>query len=147
MRTQFDRLRHTILFELIALVISVPLASWVLGRDMSKIGAMAIFLSLSAMGCNYAFNIAFDHMLKKLGRPVHHRPPKLRVIHAVLFEGSFIVITVPVVSWWLGMTLWNAFIADIGFAIFFLFYAYGFNWAYDRIFPMPVDDTVPVESE
>jgi len=140
MRTQADRLRHTILFELIALVTCTPLASWILDKDLSRIGAMAIFLSCSAMVCNYAFNLVFDHMLKKLGRPVHHRPPRLRVIHALLFEGSFLVITVPVVAWWLDMTLWAAFVTDLGFAGFFLIYAYVFNWAYDRIFPMPVSD-------
>ncbi len=140
MRTQADRLRHTILFEVIALITCTPLASLVLGRDMATIGSMAIFLSLSAMVCNYGFNLAFDHMLKKLGRPVHHRPPRLRILHAVLFEGSFLVITVPVVAWWLDMTLWQAFVTDLGFAAFFLIYAYVFNWAYDRVFPMPVDD-------
>lgn len=140
MRTQADRLRHTILFEVVALITVTPLASWLLDKDMTQIGPMALFLSISAMGCNYAFNLAFDLMLKKLGRPVHHRPPKLRMIHAALFEGSFLIITVPVVAWWLDMTLWQAFVTDVGFAIFFLFYAYGFNWAYDLVFPMPKED-------
>lgn len=139
MRTQADRIRHTIMFELVALVTVTPLAAWILDKDMAKVGSMALFLSLTAMGCNYFFNLAFDHMLKKLGRPVHHRPPKVRIIHALLFEGSFLIITVPVVAWWLDMTLWKAFVTDLGFAIFFLIYAYAFNWAYDLIFPIPVD--------
>jgi len=140
MRTQADRLRHTLLFEGIALATCTPLASWVLDRDMASIGSMAVFLSLSAMACNYLFNLAFDHMLRKLGRPVHHRPPRLRIFHAVLFETCFLVITIPVVSWWLDMTLWDAFMADLGFALFFLVYAYIFNWTYDRVFPMPGSD-------
>lgn len=137
MRSQADRLRHTLLFEGLALVTCTPLASWVLNEDISKIGSMAVFLSITAMVCNYLFNLAFDHVLKRLGRPVHHRPPRLRCIHAVLFEGSFLVVTVPVVAWWLEMGLWQAFMTDVGFACFFLLYAYVFNLGYDHVFPIP----------
>ena len=140
MRTQADRLRHTILFELIGLITVTPLASWLLDRDIATIGSMAVFLSLTAMVCNYIYNLGFDLVLKKLGRPLNHRPPKLRALHAILFESTLIFLTVPVVAWWLDMTLWQAFVADIGFALFFLFYAYLFNWAYDTVFPMPVEE-------
>jgi len=132
------------MFELIGLITVTPLASWILDRDLVTIGSMSIFISFTAMCCNYLYNLAFDHVLKKLGRPLNHRPPKLRVLHAVLFEASLILITVPVVSWWLHMSLWQAFIADIGFALFFLFYAYVFNWAYDAVFPMPVEEVETV---
>lgn len=137
MRTQADRLRHTVLFELIGLLTCTPLASWILDRDLLRIGAMSIVISATAMICNYLFNIAFDHILVRLGRPVNVRPPWLRVVHAVSFEASLIVITVPFVAWWLDLSLWAAFLADIGFALFFLVYAYIYNWAYDAIFPMP----------
>ncbi len=142
MRTQKDRLRHSILFELIGLLTCTPIASWLLGKDLHKIGVMTIFLSVTAMACNYVYNLAFDHILKKLGRPVHHRPPRLRAIHAFLFESSFIAVTVPFVAWWLGMSVWAAFVTNIGFAGFYLVYAYVYNWSYDRIFPMPVDDGI-----
>lgn len=140
MRTQVDRLRHTILFELIGLITVTPLATWLLDRDLAMIGTMSIFLSLTAMVCNYIYNLLFDLALKRLGRPLNHRPPKLRALHAILFECSLITITLPVIAWWLDMPLWHAFVADIGFALFFLFYAYIFNWTYDTVFPMPVED-------
>jgi len=139
MRTQADRLRHTILFELIGLLTCTPLASWILDRDLIKVGTMSIVISLTAMGCNYLFNIAFDHLLIRLGRPVHVRPPWLRVIHAVSFESCLLILTVPFVAWWLDLSLWAAFLTDISFALFFLVYAYFYNWAYDVVFPMPVD--------
>jgi len=139
MRTQSDRLRHTISFELIGLFTCTPLATWILDRDILKIGAMSIAISLTAMACNYFFNLAFDHVLIKLGRRLDDRPPKLRVLHAVLFEFSLLFFSLPMIAWWLNMTLWHAFVTDIGFASFFLVYAYVFNWAYDRIFPIPVE--------
>lgn len=144
MRTQSDRLRHTILFEVIGLITVTPLAAWLLERDLSTIGSMAIILSLSAMLCNYLFNLAFDHALKSLGRPVHIRPTWMRILHAVLFEVSLLVLTLPFVAWWLDMTLWVAFITDLAFALFFLVYAFVFNWTYDRVFPMPIEDAAVV---
>ncbi|WP_319541377.1 PACE efflux transporter [uncultured Pseudodesulfovibrio sp.] len=139
MRTQADRIRHTIMFEVIGLLTCVPLAAWILERDILKVGTMSMVISLTAMGCNYLFNIAFDHLLVKLGRRLNDRPPWLRCIHAVSFEASLLILTVPFVAWWLDLSLWAAFITDIGFAVFFLVYAYFYNWAYDAIFPMPAD--------
>ncbi|BCS89075.1 PACE efflux transporter [Pseudodesulfovibrio sediminis] len=138
MRTLADRLRHTILFELIGLLTCTPIASYILDRDIIKVGTMTIIVSLTAMVFNYLFNLGFDHLLVKLGRPVNVRPPWLRTIHAVSFEGSLILFTTPFVAWWLDMGLWAAFMTDIGFALFYLVYTYLFNWAYDILFPMPV---------
>ncbi|MBI9079389.1 MAG: PACE efflux transporter [Pseudodesulfovibrio sp.] len=139
MRTQIDRLRHTILFELIGLMTCTPLASWVLDRSMATIVPLSLFLSVTAMGCNYFFNLVFDHTLKRLGHPVHVRPVWMRVLHAIMFEASLIILAVPVVAWWLKMNLWQAFMTDIGFALFFLVYAFIYNWAYDLVFPMPIE--------
>lgn len=139
MRNQADRIRHTIFFELIGLILVTPSAAWILDKPMAAIGAMSIIISLTAMGCNYLFNLVFDHALKALGRPVDVRPPMVRVFHAVLFESFLLLFTLPFVAWWLDMTLWTAFVTDIGFALFFLVYAYLFNWTYDRVFPMPAD--------
>ena len=40
------------------------------------------------------------------------------------------------VAWWLDMTLLQALLLDIGFAIFFIAYAFACNWAYDIVFPV-----------
>lgn len=147
MRTQADRIRHTVLFELIGLATCSPLASWLLDRDLLQVGAMSIVISATAMMCNYFFNIAFDHLLVRLGRPVNIRPPWLRVVHAVSFETCLIFGTIPFVAWWLDLTLWNAFLTDIGFAFFFLVYAYFYNWAYDTIYPMPAQPAMELVKE
>jgi uncharacterized membrane protein len=144
MRTTADRIRHSILFELIGLASCTPVAAWILDKGLVQIGALNIVLSMTAMCLNYVFNLVFDIALVRLGRPVNVRPPWMRVLHAILFEASLIIIAIPVVAWWLDMTLWAAFLTDIGFTLFFLVYAFVFNWAYDVIFPMPVDSKVSI---
>jgi uncharacterized membrane protein len=137
MRTSSDRIRHTLLFELIALALITPVASWVLDKSLVQIGSLGIALSLIAMCVNYFYNFIFVIALIRMGRAVNKRPVWLRLFHAILFETCLIVLTIPVVAWWLDMTLLEAFITDIGFTLFFLIYAFIFNWTYDVIFPMP----------
>ena len=72
-----------------------------------------------------------------MGWSVNKRPVWLRMFHAIFFETCLIILTIPMVAWWLDMTLLEAFITDIGFTLFFLIYAFIFNWAYDVISPMP----------
>ena len=137
MRTTADRIRHTLLFEIIGLAICVPLASWILDKGLVQIAALSIVLSLTAMCVNYIYNLLFDLTLVRLGRPVNVRPIWMRVIHAMLFEASLLFFTIPMVAWWLDMTLLTAFLTDMGFTLFFLIYAFVYNWVYDVVFPMP----------
>ena len=147
MRTSADRIRHTLLFEIIGLATCTPLAAWILDKGFARIGALSIVLSLTAMSVNYVYNLVFDIALIRLGRPVNLRPTWMRVIHAILFEASLLIIAIPLVAWWLDMTLWLAFLTDIGFSLFFLVYAFVYNWAYDVVFPMPVEIAIEAMNE
>ncbi|SKA76928.1 Uncharacterized membrane protein [Paucidesulfovibrio gracilis DSM 16080] len=137
MRTRIDRLRHAVLFEVLGIAISAPASAWILDRPVGHMGYLSIALATTAMIVNYVYNLAFDHALKQLGRPVHLRPTWMRVLHAFCFEGTLLVVAVPMVAWWLNMTVWQAFITDIGFAVFYLVYGFVYNWGYDVVFPMP----------
>ncbi len=138
MRTGLDRLRHTIFFEAFALIISIPIASVVMNRELVQTGVLGISLSMWAMVWNAVYNYLFDLMLIKFNRPLDQRPPKLRLFHSFLFEVGILLPTLPFVAWWMDLSLWQAFLMDLGFSLFFMGYAYVFNWTYDRVFPYPV---------
>jgi len=144
MRTSADRIRHTVLFETIGLVICVPFSSWVLGKGLARIGALSIVLSLTAMCLNYIYNLVFDIVLVRLGRPVNVRPAWMRVFHTILFEVSLIILLIPIMAWWLDLTLWTAFLTDVGISLLFLVYTFVYNWVYDIVFPMPVEIEIEV---
>ncbi len=139
-------MRHTLLFEFGGLVTAIPMAAWVLDRELLDIGVLGVGLSLLAMTWNYVYNLLFDLTLIRLGRSPKDRPPLLRILHALLFEGGFLIISLPAVAWWLEMSLWHAFLLDLGFAVFFTFYAYLYNWLYDRVFPYPTAPPSPPPS-
>ena len=136
MRTFADRIRHTLLFELIALLISAPIASWITGHEVTSIGALAVMLSALAMVWNLIYNWLFDHLERKVvGNG--QRLLKTRIIHAIGFEAGLLIPGLLIVVWWLQISFWQAFVMDVGFMLFFLLYALVFNWAYDKSFPLP----------
>jgi uncharacterized membrane protein len=46
-----------------------------------------------------------------------------------------------VIMWMLGLGLWEAILADAALMVFFLFYTYAYNWAFDRVFGLPAAPT------
>ena len=40
----------------------------------------------------------------------------------------------PLMAWYLGISLLHAFLMDVAFALFYVLYAFVFNWAYDCVF-------------
>ncbi|SHM13449.1 PACE efflux transporter [Vreelandella subglaciescola] len=145
MRTVKDRVRHAISFELIGLMLIIPLGTWLFDKPMSDIGVVAVVSATIATCWNYVYNLGFDHaMLRCLGG-VRKTVP-LRVFHAVLFETGLLIVLLPFIAWYLGVSLAHAFQMDISFAIFYMIYAFVFNWAYDVIFPVGAEP-VPVDAE
>ncbi|RKE83808.1 PACE efflux transporter [Rhizobium sp. AG855] len=136
MRTATDRIRHAVSFELIGLALLVPIGSWVFSMPASDIGVVGVVSATLATGWNYVYNLGFDHMLvRSTGTTLKTWP--MRVVHAVAFELGLLVILLPFVAWYLGIGLREAFVMDIAFAIFYMVYAFVFNWTYDRLFPLP----------
>lgn len=136
MRTTADRIRHAVSFEIIGLAAVTPLGSWAFGMEMHAIGVVALVGATVATLWNYLFNLGFDHAMMRL---VNHtnKWPVLRVVHAVLFELGLLVVLLPFIAWYLNIGLWTALMMDLGFAGFYLVYAFVYNWAYDVIFPIP----------
>ena len=137
MRSAGDRLRHTILYEVLLLSISIPLLSYFLHEPASKIGGMGVLFSLLAMVWNYAYNLFFDKALIRLGKPLYPRSFRLRSIHATLFEAGLMTVTIPAVMALMGYSFWKALAMDVGFLIMVPIYTLIYNWGYDVLFPVP----------
>lgn len=129
-KTFTERVFHAVSFEVIAIAITTPLSAWILGRSIFQMGTVAIVLSTLAMLLNLFYNMIFDHYWPLIKGP---RPTKIRVMHAIGFELSFVIIGLPILAFLLNMSLWNAFLLEIGFFAFFLFYTYAFNLSYDKL--------------
>lgn len=135
MRTTKDRIRHALSFEIIALVIVIPFGAWAFGLAIDDMGLVALVSATIATGWNYLYNLMFDHTLLRVTGHVR-KSIAIRVLHAGLFETGLLLVLLPFIAWYLGVSLVEAFLLDISFAVFYLIYAFVFNWAYDVIFPV-----------
>ncbi|MFC5080350.1 Bacterial Transmembrane Pair family protein [Vibrio thalassae] len=135
MRSPADWLRHTILFELLLLLIAAPICMFVFGANVKTAAFTAFSLSLIAMVWNYIYNYVFYRALMHL-RGTTKKTPTQRIYHALLFEIGLLVATIPMLAWSLNLTLIDAILADLGFVVVALFYAYFFNLVYDAVFPI-----------
>ncbi|MBU1306546.1 MAG: PACE efflux transporter [Alphaproteobacteria bacterium] len=138
MRTTRDRIRHTLAFEIIGLALITPLGALTFSMPLHDIGVISLVSSLVAMGWNYVYNYGFDRLLLRLRGATKKSLPD-RIVHAVLFELGLVLMLMPLIAWYLGISLWQALFMDIAFALFYMVYAFGFNLAYDRIFPALAD--------
>ena len=126
MRSWDERVLHMTLFEVGGLVIVTPLSSWLTGHGIGELGLLAAAISTLAMLWNLVWNRMFDHWV-----PTRQRTLLQRSVQALGFELGLLIVTLPGVAWWLGIGIVEAFWLDLGFMLFFLFYALIFNTAFD----------------
>jgi len=123
-----ERICQAIGFELLAILICTPLLAWIMDKPMLDMGVVTVVLAALALAWNVVFNGVFDRLLRHFA-VVHNA--WTRVIHALLFEGGLVAVGVPLIAWWLDVSLWQAFLMDIGVLLFFLPYTYVYHWGYD----------------
>ncbi|WP_417310507.1 PACE efflux transporter [Devosia sp.] len=136
MRSLGDRIRHAISFELVGLALITPLGAWAFHVPMHDIGVVGLVSATIATVWNFVFNYLFDRVLQRRAGTTEKSLP-VRIVHAILFEAGLLAALMPFIAWYLGVSLWTAFVMDASFALFYMGYAFVFNLAYDRIFPLP----------
>lgn len=137
MRTFWGRVKHSLLFELVLLMVCTPIIALILNKSLSHSGMMSLGLGIVAMLCNGLYNYFFDVVLIFLKHPLYPRSFRLRCLHSILFEICLMIVTIPMIMWWMGLTFFQALVFDLSFLIFVPVYALVFNWVYDFVFPAP----------
>lgn len=130
----FARVVHTVGFEVFGVVIFTPVAVYVLNESVFDIGFLAIVISLIAMVWNLIYNYIFDFIEGYFGGHRSTRKLFMRIMHAVSFELGLLVVTLPIVAYWLKMSLWKALLTDLSFVVFYLIYAFVYNYVFDKIY-------------
>ncbi len=129
------RVLQALLYEAIAIAIVAPVLAWVFDHPPLSSLALTLLTSLVALSWNYVYNALFERWEAR--QPVKGRSPARRLAHSAGFELGLVVMLVPLLAWWLDVTLWAAFVADLGLMAFFFFYTMAFTWGFDRVFGLP----------
>lgn len=125
-----ERIFHACTFEFFAIIFTMLIGVFILNKPVDSMGILSVLISVTALLLNIVFNWLFDKFFPFVNgdRPVH-----IRMLHAIGFEGALILFTVPMIAFFLKVTLVEAFMIEIGLLVFFLFYTYLYNWLYDKI--------------
>jgi len=128
--SKVERVFQSVLFEVLALIMSITGLVIFTNHDINSLSGTMIVVASMAMIWNYSFNYIFDLYFK--GEKTK-RSFRLRIMHVLLFETGLLVLTVPVMAYILGLSLWEAFWMDLGVTIFITIYAFVFNLTYDHL--------------
>ena len=129
------RVIYVTLYELIAIGAATVGLALLTGQGAGHSSVVAVAASVIAIVWNIVFNWAFERWEAR--QPVRGRSVARRVAHAIGFEGGLVFTLVPLFAWWFGVSLWAAFVMDLGLIVFFLCYTFVFNWVFDRVFGLP----------
>lgn len=128
-RSPIERTFHAVSYEVVGIITSAPIISFISGKPMAESGVLAIIVSLVAMVWNYIFNFLFDKLQDKL-----HFKKNLfvRILHGTGFEVGLVLLTAPTIALLFNMTIINAFFLELGMLIYFFPYTIVYNWIYDK---------------
>lgn len=135
-RSNWDRLRFTCLFELLLVLMLAPVGAVIFERELLDIGGLSLIVSIKAMLLNLVYNRVFDSMDVRAGRIPTQRSVSGRIVHAVGFEGVLVLTSLPVVMWWLNLSMGQAFLMDVIISAFVVVYTFAFTWIYDLLYPV-----------
>lgn len=124
------RLIHALSYEIILLVIIAVALSFIFHMPMEVTGGLGVAMAVVSVLWNMVFNHYFEkfEQKRKLTRTI-----KVRILHAIGFEGGLVLATIPMVAYAMQMTLLQAFILDISLTLCILVYTFIFQWCYDAI--------------
>ncbi len=129
------RVLQAVLYEAFAIAFVGPVLALAFDKPATSTLGLAVTLSSIALTWNYVFNAIFERWESR--QSVKGRSLKRRLAHGIGFEGGLVFLLLPVMSWWLEISLVDAFLANLTLLAFFFFYAIGFTWAFDRVFGLP----------
>ncbi|MEJ5991342.1 PACE efflux transporter [Ramlibacter sp. PS3R-8] len=129
------RVLQAILYETFAIAFVGPVLSVAFDKPAASTLGLAFVLSSIALAWNYVFNAIFERWEAR--QSVRGRSFARRLAHGIGFEGGLVILLVPVMAWWLEISFFDAFLANLGLLVFFFVYAIAFTWAFDRVFGLP----------
>lgn len=135
LRPRARRVVQAALYEAIAVAVMTPTLSLAFAQTAGSALGLSLLMSSIALAWNYLFNTAFEWW--EVRQSTKGRSLARRAAHGLGFEGGLALMLVPVMAYWLDISLWQALLADLGILVFFLVYTVVFTWVFDKVFGLP----------
>ncbi|AKL40378.1 MULTISPECIES: PACE efflux transporter [Serratia] len=129
------KLVYVTAYELIGMTISALGLALLSGHAPSSTGPLAVVITTLAVSWNFIYNYLFEWWESR--QASRTRTLKRRILHAVGFQLTLVVYLIPLIAWWMGITLWQALLLDMALIVIIPCYTFLFNWAFDKLFGLP----------
>ncbi|MGK2719725.1 PACE efflux transporter [Serratia sp. CY68758] len=129
------KLVYVTAYEIIGMAISALGLALLSGHAPSSTGPLAVVITTIAVSWNFIYNSLFEWWESR--QASRTRTLKRRILHAVGFQLTLVVYLIPLIAWWMGITLWQALLLDMALIVIIPCYTLLFNWAFDKLFGLP----------
>ena len=121
---------HALSYEVILLVIIALVLSYVFEMPMQVTGGLGIAMAVTSV----LWNMLFNHYFEKFeAKHQLQRTFKIRILHAIAFEGGLMLATIPMVAYALEISLLQAILIDLLMTLSILLYTFIFQYCYDHV--------------
>ncbi|SVK49640.1 Transmembrane pair [Acinetobacter baumannii] len=129
------KLVYVTAYEIIGMAISALGLALLSGHAPSSTGPLAVVITTIAVSWNFIYNYVFEWWESR--QASRARTLKRRILHAVGFQLTLVVYLIPLIAWWMDITLWQALLLDMALIVIIPCYTFVFNWAFDKLFGLP----------
>ncbi|KVP49218.1 PACE efflux transporter [Burkholderia ubonensis] len=139
------RIVYVVLFEVLGILIASATLGALSGAGAAKSCMLGVMISTTGVVVNFLYNLAFEAWERR--RAATTRSVGRRVLHAIGFQVALVTFLIPLIAWWLDVSLLQAFLYDAVLIVFFPIFTFVYNWSFDGVFGLPDAVTRKVEPQ
>ncbi len=129
------RVTYVFFYEVLSLLICAMILAVLSGSTISHTGPLSLLIAVIAVSVNFFYNYAFEWWEKRQ----HSKTRTIfrRVVHAIGFQVVLVIILIPLIAWWMQISLVKAFLLDFSLMIIIPCYTFVYNYFFDHLFGLP----------
>ncbi|MFN3907140.1 MAG: PACE efflux transporter [Acinetobacter junii] len=129
------RVTYVFFYEVLSFLICAMILAVLSGSTISHTGPLSLLIAVIAVSVNFFYNYAFEWWEKRQ----HSKTRTIfrRVVHAIGFQAVLVTILIPLIGWWMQISLVKAFLLDFSLMIIIPCYTFVYNYLFDHLFGLP----------
>ncbi|UOB52489.1 PACE efflux transporter [Acinetobacter junii] len=129
------RVTYVFFYEVLSFLICAMILAVLSGSTISHTGPLSLLIAVIAVSVNFIYNYAFEWWEKRQ----HSKTRTIfrRVVHAIGFQVVLVTILIPLIAWWMQISLVKAFLLDFSLMIIIPCYTFVYNYFFDHLFGLP----------
>ncbi|GLX64236.1 hypothetical protein KMU_22780 [Proteus vulgaris] len=122
-------------YEIFGWVISSVGLALLADSSTAVTGPLALVITTIAVSWNFIYNCLFEFWESRQVSRI--RTFRRRLVHAIGFQLTLVLYLIPLIAWWLNVSLWQALVMDFALIIIIPCYTFVYNWVFDKVFGLP----------